>query len=226
MIDLYYFPTSNTWKVSIMLEETGLEYRVVPIDILNGGQMDPEFLKISPNNKVPAIVDHDGPEGSVSIFESGAILMYLAEKTGRFLPSHGNARVRALEWLFWQVGGLGPIAGQTNTFRTAMPDNQQAVDRFVNAARHLYGVLDRQLAGNEWIAGEYGIADMASWGWVWFHRMHGQDLEEFAEVKRWFNAMSERPAVKRAKNIGLEHVSDKHRKIYDGPFFGSADVQK
>lgn len=207
-----------------MLEETGLEYRVVPVDILNGGQMNPDFLRISPNNKVPAIVDHDGPEGSVSIFESGAILVYLAEKAGRFLPAHGNARVSALEWLFWQVGGLGPMAGQANSFRTAMSDNQQGVERFVNESRRLYGVLDRRLLGNEWIAGEYGIADMASWGWVWFHRMHGQNLDEFPEVRRWFNAMSERPAVQRAKSAGLEDVSAEQRRVYDGPFFGSPDL--
>lgn len=219
MIDLYYFPTPNTWKASIMLEETGLPYKIVPVNIMEGDQHKPEFLKISPNNRVPAMVDHDGADGEISVFESGAMLVYLADKTGKFLPASGKGRTQALEWLFWQVGGLGPMAGQANHFRNYMADNTQAVDRYVNEAKRLYGVLDRQLAGREWIAGEYGIADMACWGWVWFHPMHGQTLSEFPEVARWFEAMSARPAVQRGKNAGLEHVSEQQRKMYDGPYY-------
>lgn len=222
MIDLHYFPTPNTWKVSIMLEECGLEYRVVPVDILNGEQLKPEFLAISPNNRVPAIVDQDGLDGPQPVFESGAILVYLAEKTGQFLAPAGKARVEAMEWLFWQVGGLGPMAGQANHFRNFMADNQQAVDRYTNESTRLYGVFNKRLAGREWIAGDYSIADMASWGWVWFHQMHGQSLADFPEVKRWFEAMSARPAVQRAKLTGLDNVSDEQRKMYDGPFYNKA----
>jgi GST-like protein len=219
MIDLYYFPTPNTWKVSIMLEETGLDYRIVPVNILEGEQLKPDFLKISPNNRVPAIVDHDGPGGEISVFESGAILVYLAEKTGQFIPKTATGRIEVLEWLFWQVGGLGPMAGQANHFTSFMADNTQGVDRYVTESRRLYGVLDRRLAGREWIAGEYSIADMACWGWVWFHQMHRQTLDEFSEIARWFKAMSARPAVQRGKNAGLENVSDEQRRMYDGPYY-------
>lgn len=221
MIDLYYFPTPNTWKVSIMLEECGLDYRIAPVDILNGAQLEPEFLAFSPNNKVPAIVDQDGVDGPQSVFESGAILIYLAEKTGKFLPASGKRRVEVLEWLFWQVGGLGPMAGQANHFRNFMADNQQAVDRYTQESTRLYGVLDKRLSGREWIADDYSIADMACWGWVWFHRMHGQTLEAFPHVGHWFEAMAARPAVQRAKSAGLGNVSEEQRAMYDGPYFGA-----
>lgn len=222
MIDLYYFPTPNTWKASIMLEETGLDYRIVPVNIMEGEQLKPDFLKISPNNRVPAIVDHNGPDGEISIFESGAILIYLAEKTGQFIPKFANGRTEVLEWLFWQVGGLGPMAGQANHFCNSMADNTQGVDRYVAESRRLYGVLDRRLAGREWIAGEYSIADMACWGWIWFHLMHRQTLDEFPEIARWFKAMSARPAVQRGKNAGLETVSEEQRRMYDGPYYQPA----
>lgn len=149
MIDLYYFPTPNTWKVSIMLEETGLPYRVVPVDITNDEQFQPAFLNISPNNRVPAIVDHDTPCGPQSIFESGAILVYLAEKTGRFLAPQGKDRVLAFEWLFWQMCGLGPMAGQAHHFLRFDSDNTYAIERYVGEAKRLYGVLNRQLAGRD-----------------------------------------------------------------------------
>lgn len=225
MIDLHYFPTPNTWKVSIMLEECALPYQVQIVDITKNDQFAPHFLTISPNNRVPAIIDHDAPEGSLSVFESGAILLYLAEKTGLFLAAEGPARTQAMEWLFWQVGGLGPMAGQGHHFRRYAPDgNEYAVERYTNECARLYGVLDRQLAGREWIAGDYSIADMACWGWVWFHRLHGQNLDSFAHVKRWFFAMSARPAVQRAKQLGLDAVSPATREMLQGDFYMQDDA--
>jgi GSH-dependent disulfide-bond oxidoreductase len=220
MIDLYYFPTPNTWKVSIFLEESGLPYRLIHVDIVNDEQFEPAFLRISPNNRVPAIVDQDAPEGPRSVFESGAILVYLAEKTGRFLAASGPKRTAALEWLFWQMGGLGPMAGQAHHFRRYAPEgNDYGKERYTKEAARLYGVLDRRLSGRKWIADDYGIADMACWGWVWFHRMHGQNLEDFPEVKRWFLHMAERPAVQRARLVGVEKVSPTMQKMYEGPWW-------
>lgn len=206
MIDFYYFPTPNTWKVGIMLEETGLPYRVRPVDIQNKEQFQPEFLSISPNNRVPAIVDHD-VDGGQAVFESGAILLYLAEKTGKFLTSDGPDRIAALEWLFWQVSGLGPMAGQAHYFRNYPDAEAFSIERFTAETTRLYQVLDRRLDGRNWIAGDFSIADMACWGWVWFHRMHGQLLGEFPNVGRWFGDMSKRPAVARARQIGLETLA-------------------
>ena len=193
MIDLHYFPSPNTWKASIRLEECGLPSRVKIVDITKDDQFAPDFLAISPNNRVPAIVDHDASEGSRPVFESGAILLYLDEKTGRFLAAEGPARTQAMEWLFWQVGGLGPMAGQAHHFRRyAAEGNGYAVERYTNECARLYGVLDRRVAGRDWIAGDYGIADIACWGWTWFHRLHGQNLDDFPEVRRWFLAVSAR----------------------------------
>lgn len=223
MIDLYYFPSPNTWKVAIMLEECGLTYRTIDIDITEGQQAAPDFLAVSPNGRVPAIVDHDAEGGAQSVFESGAILVYLAEKTGRLLAPSGPARVEALEWLFWQMGGLGPMAGQAHHFRRYAPEgNDYAVDRYVKEAARLYGVLDRRLAGREWIAGDaYGIADMACWGWVWFHPMHGLSLGDYPNVARWFAGVSGRPAVGRARRVGLDSRSDEVRAMLQGPFYGA-----
>jgi len=224
MIELFYFPSPNTWKVSIMLEECALPYRLKIIDITRNEQFDPAFLAISPNNRVPAIVDHGAPEGPRPVFESGAILIYVAEKTGRFLPASGPNRTSALEWLFWQVGGLGPMAGQAHHFRRYAPEgNGYAVERYTTECARLYGVLDRRLAGRDWIAGDYGIADMSVWGWVWFHRLHGQSLDDFANVKRWFFAMSERPAVQRAKQLGLNALEPAVQQMMQGPFYRQAD---
>ena len=223
MIDLYYAPTPNTWKASIMLEECGLPYRTVPVDILAGDQKTPEFLAINPNGRIPAIVDHDAPDGPLPVFESGAILIYLAEKTGRFLPSAGRARVEALGWLMWQMGGLGPMAGQAHHFRRYAPaGNEYATDRFVNECARLYGVMDSRLASNEWLAGgAYSIADIACWGWVWYHRMHGQKLDDFPAVARWFFAMAERPAVQRGRTLGIESQSEETRARLVGPYYGA-----
>jgi GST-like protein len=224
MIDLHYFPSPNTWKVSVMLEECALPYRVKIVDITQNDQLSPEFLAISPNNRVPAIVDHDAFEGPRSVFESGAILLYLAEKTGLFLAAEGPARTQAIEWLFWQVGALGPMAGQAHHFRRYASDgNAYAVERYTQECGRLYGVLDRRLAGRDWIAGDYGIADMACWGWVWFHRLHGQDLDDFPEVERWFLAMSERPAVRRAKQVGLDAVQPATREMLQGASYRQTD---
>jgi GST-like protein len=225
MIDLHYFPTPNTWKVAIMLEECGLPYRLVPVDITADAQFAPDFLKISPNNRVPAIVDHDAPGGPQSVFESGAILLYLAERTGRFLAPSGPVRVAALEWLMWQMGGLGPMAGQAHHFRRYAPEgNDYVVARYTNECARLYRVLDARLAGRSWIADDYSIADMACWGWVWFHRLHGQDLADFPEVRRWFEAMSARPAVSRAQSLGHDLVSPAFAAVLQQPFY-SEDAQ-
>jgi GST-like protein len=223
MIDLYYAPTPNTWKASIMLEECGLPYRVVPVDIMAGDQKSAEFLAVNPNGRIPAIVDHDTPEGPLPVFESGAILIYLAEKTGRFLAPSGRARYDALGWLMWQMGGLGPMAGQAHHFRRyAPPGNDYSTDRFVNESARLYGVMEGHLATNEWLAGgKYSIADIATWGWVWYHRMHGQNLESFPSVARWFFAMAERPAVERGRLLGLESQSEEVRARTLGPFYGA-----
>jgi GST-like protein len=223
MIDLYYAPTPNTWKASIMLEECGLPYRVIPVDIMGGDQKKPEFLAINPNGRIPAIVDHDMPDGPQPVFESGAILIYLAEKTGRFLAPAGPARTEALGWLMWQMGGLGPMAGQAHHFRRyAPPGNDYARDRFVSECARLYGVMDAHLASREWLAGgAYGIADIASWGWVWYHQMHGQHLDDFPSVARWFFAVAERPAVQRGRTLGIETQSEENRARLIGPYYGA-----
>ena len=224
MIDLYYAPTPNTWKVSIMLEECEVPYRVVPVDIMAGDQKQPEFLAINPNGRIPAIVDHAASEGPLAVFESGAILIYLAEKTGRFLAPSGAARFDALGWLMWQMGGLGPMAGQAHHFRRYAPEgNEYSADRFVNETARLYGVMDKRLGASEWLAGEdYSIADIACWGWVWYHRMHGQHLDDFPSVARWFFAMSERPAVQRGRLLGIEDQSEEIRARTEGPYYGAS----
>ena len=198
MIDLYTAATPNGQKVHIMLEETGLPYNEHYVSIDKGEQFAPEFLAISPNNKIPAIVDHDGPGGEiVSIFESGCILQYLAEKTGRFLPDSPLKRIETMEWLFWQMGGFGPMLGQAHHFRAYAPERiQYAYDRYSNEAQRLYQVLDRRLAGRDYVAaGEYTIADMAIFPWCRLHGRQGQDLADYPNVKRWFDAIAQRPAV-------------------------------
>jgi len=209
MIDLYYFPTPNTWKVSIFLEETGLPYNIIPVNIMVGQQFEPDFLRVSPNNRVPAIVDHEvkGPDGTpLSIFESGAILIHLAEKTGQYLPKDPFRRAKVLEWVMWQMGGLGPMGGQANHFRAYAPEKlPYAINRYTNEVARLWGLLDDQLEDREWIANdEYSIADMACWGWITLHELQGQDLNDTPHLKRWFEAMGERPAVKRAYALGRE----------------------
>ena len=197
MIDLYTSATPNGQKIHIMLEEAGLDYETHWISIDKGEQFDPEFLKISPNNKIPAIVDHDGPGGQrVTVFESGAILFYLAEKTGKFLPTEPIARNEVMQWLFWQMGGFGPMLGQAHHFRAyAREKIDYAIERYTNEARRLYRILDKQLADHEYVAGDYSIADMAIFPWCRLHGRQGQDLDDFPNVKRWFELMAARPAV-------------------------------
>ena len=203
MIDLYFWPTGNGKKISIMLEEIEMDYRIIPVDIGKGDQHSPEFLKISPNNKMPAIVDHDCEGGPIAIFESGAILEYLAEKSGKLLPRDVHGRYRVLQWVYWQVGGLGPMAGQAHHFLKYAPQEvPYAMHRFKDEVARLYGVLDRQLEGRDFIAGDYSIADIAAWPWIYRYDWQGQDLNDFPNVKRWFEAMGERPAVKRGVEAG------------------------
>jgi GST-like protein len=206
MIDLHYWPTPNGVKVSIMLEELGLPYRVIPVNIGRGEQFKPEFLAISPNNRMPAIVDHDPAGGGapISIFESGAILMYLADKTGKFLPEETRARYEVIQWLMWQMGGLGPMSGQAGHFLFYAPEKiQYGIDRYTKEVNRLYGVMDKRLADREYLAGEYSIADMASWPWV-RPSSYNQDMAQFPHLDRWFKAIDARPAVQRGKDVGKD----------------------
>ena len=200
MIDLYYWPTPNGHKVPILLEEAGLPYRVRPVDMLRGEQFRPAFLRINPNNKIPAIVDRDGPGGRpFRLFESGAILQYLAEKAGRFLPRATRARYTVIQWLTFQVANVGPMFGQCGHFLGYAPRRiPYAIERYRNETLRLYGVMDRQLAREEYLAGEYSIADMATWPWVRVRWLHRIDLDEFPHVRRWYEAIGERAPVQRA----------------------------
>lgn len=206
-IELHYWPTPNGFKVSIMLEELGAPYEVRYVNIGRGEQFEPEFLKIAPNNRIPAIVDPDGPGGEpISIFESGAILQYLGRKFGAFYPADERARVEVEQWLFWQMGGLGPMAGQAHHFRQYAPEKiPYGIERYTNECNRLYGVLNKRLADREFIAGEYSIADMASVGWIRPYKNQGQELEDFPHLKRWFDTMMARPAVQRGIELGQEH---------------------
>jgi GSH-dependent disulfide-bond oxidoreductase len=214
MIDLYTWPTPNGHKVHIMLEECGLPYAVHPVDISAGDQFEPAFLAISPNNKMPAIVDPDGPDGKpMSLFESGAILLYLAGKTGRFLPKSVRGKYEALQWLMFQMGGVGPMLGQAHHFRKYAPETiAYAVDRYTNEANRLYGVMDKQLATNDYIAGrEYTVADMAIWPWVRSWENQGVDIDAYPNVKAWFEAIGNRPAVQR----GITVLADRRKPLVD-----------
>ncbi len=209
-IELHYWPTPNGWKIAIYLEEAGLPYDVCFVDIGAGDQFKPDFLAISPNNRMPAIIDPDGPDGEpISVFESGAILQYLGRKTGLFYPSDERARVAVDEWLMWQMGGLGPMAGQAHHFRIYAADKiAYAIDRYTNEVNRLYGVMQRRLAQSEWLAGdEYSIADIACIGWVHRHKRQGQDLADFPALQRWFKTVMERPAVQRGLALGADEAS-------------------
>lgn len=224
MIDLYYWPTPNGHKITIFLEETKAPYEIKPIHIGKGDQFKPEFLKISPNNKIPAIVDHKPAGGGepISLFESGAILMYLAEKTGRFLPPETHSRAEVLQWLFWQVGGLGPMAGQNHHFtQYASEKIPYAIQRYVNETKRLYGVLNQRLSDREFVAGPYSIADMAIYPWIVPYQNQQQNLNDFPHLKRWFDAMRSRPAVIKAyekgKNLQTETgLTEEAKKILFG----------
>ena len=229
MIDLYTWPTPNGHKVHIALEELGLDYRVQPINIGQGDQFGEAFLKISPNNKIPAIIDHDGPGGEpVSLFESGAILLYLAEKTGELMPADPRARLETLEWLMFQMGGLGPMLGQAHHFRQYAPESiDYAIDRYTNEASRLYGVLDGRLADRAWLAGGmYTIADIACFPWIRPYENQGQSLGEYPHLKRWFDAIAERPAVERGVAVLADarppQLDDKAKE----QLFGASQYQK
>lgn len=214
MIDVYSWATPNGHKVHIMLEECGLPYAAHAVDISTGEQFSPDFLAISPNNRIPAITDPDGPDGQpISLFESGAILLYLAGKTGRFLPRSSRGKYQALQWLMFQMASVGPMLGQTHHFRAYAPEKvEYAINRFSNEARRLYGVMDKQLATNDYIAGkEYTIADMAVWPWLRSHERQGIDLGEFPNVKAWFEAIGNRPAVQR----GITVLADRRKPELD-----------
>ena len=204
-IQLYYWSTPNGHKITIFLEEAEVDYQIHPVDIAKGEQFESEFLKISPNNRIPAIIDTAPADGGepISVFESGAILQYLAEKTGKFLPNNLRSRIVATEWLFWQVGGLGPMAGQNHHFNRYAPEKiPYAIDRYVNETNRLYGVLNEQLAEQDYIAGSYSIADMACYPWIVPYATQQQNLDDFPHLQRWFDAIASRPAVIKAYEKG------------------------
>ncbi len=205
-IQLHYWPTPNGWKITIMLEELAHPYVVKYVNIGKGEQFEPDFLKIAPNNRMPAIIDPDGPDGTpISVFESGAILQYLGRKTGRFYPADERARVEVEQWLMWQMGGLGPMAGQAHHFRQYAPEKiPYAIDRYTNEVNRLYGVMNRRLEDRDFLAGDYSIADMACIGWVVPYERQGQDLNDFPNLKRWFETMMARPAVAKGLAVGKE----------------------
>jgi GSH-dependent disulfide-bond oxidoreductase len=223
-IELHFWPTPNGWKISIMLEECGLPYNVNLVNISKGDQFKPEFLAIAPNNRMPAIVDPDGPDGRpLSIFESGAILQYLGRKTGKFYPQEERARMEVDQWLFWQMGGFGPMLGQTHHFRLYAPEQiPYAVDRYTNESKRLYGVLNKRLADREFIAGEYSIADMACIGWAKLWERQGQNIKDFPHVERWIEACLARPGVQRGLALNAEqrvqnsNTTEEARKILFG----------
>ncbi len=230
MIDLYTWPTPNGHKIQIALEELGLPYTVIAIDIGEGDQFKPEFLKISPNNRIPAIVDHDGPKGKpIALFESGAILIYLAEKTGKLLAAKGNARYAAIQWLMFQMGGIGPMLGQAHHFRTyAREKIPYAIERYTNEAKRLYGVLDRRLGEAAHLAGtDYGIADIATFPWLRSWEKQGVTLPDYPNVQRWFDTIAARPAVQRGLQVlsdraNKQPITDRQRDI----LFGAAQYQR
>ena len=229
MIDLYTWPTPNGHKIHIMLEETGVPYSVHPVDIGAGDQFKPEFLKISPNNKMPAMIDSDGPDGKpISLFESGAMLLYLASKTGKFLPENIRDRWSTLQWLMFQMGGVGPMLGQAHHFLGYAPEKiPYAMNRYSKEANRLYGVMDRRLAESKFIAcGEYAIADMAIMPWLRFPERQGVDIADYPHLKKWFDGIAARPAVQR----GLAVLADRRKPVMDDKakemLFGATQYQK
>jgi GST-like protein len=224
MIDLYYWPTPNGHKITMYLEETATPYTIFPVNIGNGDQFKPDFLAIAPNNRMPAIIDRSPADAGapVSVFESGAILLYLAEKTGLMIPKDLRGKVAAMEWLFWQMGGLGPMAGQNHHFSRYAPEKiPYAIDRYVKETNRLYGVLDRRLAGRDFLAGSYSIADLAAYPWVVPHEAQGQNLDDFPNVKRWYETIRARPATvaayARAEKINTSsELTEESRRVLFG----------
>ena len=210
MIELFYAPTPNGWKITIMLEECNIPYSLIKMNLGKGDQFKPDFLKISPNNRMPAIIDSDGPNGEkVSVFESGAILLYLSEKSGKFCPEDPLKRLKVLEWLFWQVGGLGPMAGQVSHFVNYAPnfpgDHSYSEQRYKNEYDRLLGVMNNILSKREYLAGDYSVADMASFPWVTAYKRYEIDLDKFENVRRWFDELKTRPAVKKGMDVGKDN---------------------
>jgi GSH-dependent disulfide-bond oxidoreductase len=197
MIDIYFWPTPNGYKITVMCEEAGLKYNIIPVNIGAGDQFKPEFLKISPNNRMPAIIDPDGPDGKpIAIFESGAILMYLAEKTGKLMPSDTRGKYNVIQWLMFQMASVGPMLGQAHHFRVYAPEKlEYAINRYTNEAKRIYNVIDKQLSQTPYIAGEYSIADIAIYPWLVPHNMQGQELDDFPHLKKWYEGLRARPAV-------------------------------
>jgi len=227
MIDVHYWPTPNGHKITMFLEETGTPYKIVPVNIGKGEQFKPEFLKIAPNNRMPAIVDHKPKDGGapVEIFESGAILLYLAEKYGQFMPSEVRKRYDVIQWVMWQMGGLGPMAGQNHHFNVYAPEKlPYAIDRYVKETNRLYGVMNKRLADREFLAGDYSIADMMSYPWIVPWKRQSQNIDDFPHLRRWFNTIRERPATVRAyeltdkinPNAAVGIQTDEARKILFG----------
>jgi GST-like protein len=217
-IELYFWPTSNGIKISVMLEECGLPYELKPVNINRGEQFDPHFLSISPNNRIPAIVDPDGPDGKpIGIFESGAILQYLGRKTGKFYPLNERKRIEVDQWLFWQVGGLGPMAGQAHHFRGYAPEQlPYAIARYTDEVNRLYGVMEKRLADRDYLAGDYSIADIASWGWSRSWERQGQNIDDFPRLKAWHERIVARPAVQRGVHVG-EYLRSPNYQIGQDP---------
>ncbi len=223
MIDLYYWPTPNGHKITIFLEEADLPYTIHKVDIGKGDQFQPDFLKIAPNNRMPAIVDHAPKDGgaAISIFESGAILQYLSEKTGKFLPPDIRKKTETMQWLFWQMGGLGPMAGQNGHFNVYAPEKvPYAMERYTKETSRLYGVLNKRLADRDFMAGDYSIADMASYPWIVPYEVHKQNLADFPNLQRWFETIKARPAVAKAYEqaipYGQKPMTDEQRKVLFG----------
>jgi len=233
MIDLYFWVTPNGYKVSILLEEIGWKYNVIPVNIGKGEQFKPEFLKISPNNRIPAMVDHEGPGGQpIAIFESGAMLMYIAEKAGwKFMPQDVRRRYEVVEWLMFQMASVGPMLGQAHHFRRYAPEKlQYAIDRYTNEAKRIYGVIDKRLGEAPYLAGEYSIADMATYPWLRAHNWQGQKLEDFPNLKKWYEAIEARPAVQRGCAV-LKEVLEKQQGAKPDPksweiLFGKQQFEK
>lgn len=219
MIELYFAPTPNGLKLKLLMEEAALSHRIVPVSLSKGEQFTPEFLAVSPNGKIPAMIDHQprGGGAPLSIFESGAMLLYLAEKIGRFIPSDVHGRAEVLKWLFWQVGGLGPMAGQIGYFNVYAPQKVPfAIERYRKETARLYGVLDRRLTDREFVAGEYSIADISCYPWIVPHQPHGQNLDDFPQLKRWFETIAARPAAIRTYDGVIDVYSEQGAPVATG----------
>jgi GST-like protein len=231
MIDLYFWPTPNGYKITVMCEEVGLKYNLIPVNIGAGDQFKPEFLKISPNNRMPAIVDHDGPDGKpIAIFESGAILMYLAEKTGRLMPADPHGKYNVIQWLMFQMASVGPMLGQAHHFRVYAPERiEYAMNRYTNEARRIYNVIDKQLSTSPYIAGDYSIADIAIYPWLVPHNMQGQNLGDFPHLKKWYDGIRARPAVQAGFAALAEQIKNRpptqDNKAWD-TLFGTRQFEK